>query len=175
MIGKKRNAELPDKIEINMTPMIDVVFQLLTFFLLTLKIVTAEGDFNVKMPLAAPREGMPDEQVPPMKVRLQADGNGNLAALFVNNRRLASTNVGGREDGGFEQLHLEAMRYCEDSRGPGSVIANAEVELDADYNLKYENIIAAITKVSGYKTADNKIVKLIEKIKFSPQKKKPGT
>jgi biopolymer transport protein ExbD len=169
MIGKKRRSDMPDKIEINMTPMIDVVFQLLTFFLLTLKVVTAEGDFNVKMPLAAPREGMPDEQVPPMKVRLQADGNGNLAALYVNNRRLAGN------DGGFEQLHLEAMRYCEDSRGPGSVIANAEVELDADYNLKYENIIAAITKVSGYKTADNRIVKLIEKIKFSPQKKKPGT
>jgi biopolymer transport protein ExbD len=173
MIGKKRKSDLPEKIEINMTPMIDVVFQLLAFFLMSLKIASGEGDFNIKMPLAAPREGMPDEQIPPMKVRLQADGNGNLAALFVNNRRLASTNVRGVEDGGFEQLHKEAMLYCEDSRGPGSVIANAEVEIEADYHLKYENIIAAITKVSGYRT-DDKIVKLIEKIKFAPPKKKPG-
>ncbi len=34
-----------------MTPMIDVVFQLLIFFMLTLKIIAPEGDFNINMPL----------------------------------------------------------------------------------------------------------------------------
>jgi biopolymer transport protein ExbD len=45
-----------EKVEIPMTPMIDIVFQLLVFFIMTFKIVSQEGDFNIKMPLAAPSE-----------------------------------------------------------------------------------------------------------------------
>ena len=47
---KEREA-LPDKIAIDMTPMIDVVFQLITFVMLTLKDTSVEGDFDIKMPL----------------------------------------------------------------------------------------------------------------------------
>ena len=62
-----------DGVKIDMTPMIDVVFQLLAFFLMTFKVAAQEGDFNVKMPLAAPRQGVPDPtQVPPLKIRLTA-------------------------------------------------------------------------------------------------------
>ena len=43
-----------DKIELQMTPMIDIVFQLLIFFIMTFKIVSMEGDFNIKMPQASP-------------------------------------------------------------------------------------------------------------------------
>ena len=37
-------------VAIDMTPMIDIVFQLLVFFILTLQITAVEGDFNVRMP-----------------------------------------------------------------------------------------------------------------------------
>ncbi|MFT5528125.1 MAG: biopolymer transport protein ExbD, partial [Pirellulaceae bacterium] len=52
---KVRNNKLgPDEeIELQMTPMIDIVFQLLVFFIMTFKIVAMEGDFNIKMPMAA--------------------------------------------------------------------------------------------------------------------------
>ena len=46
-----------EKITLQMAPMIDVVFQLLVFFIMTFKIVTLEGDFNIRMPLAALSEG----------------------------------------------------------------------------------------------------------------------
>ncbi|MEZ6121857.1 MAG: biopolymer transporter ExbD [Planctomycetaceae bacterium] len=39
------------KIAVDMSAMIDVVFQLLIFFMLTLKIVEPEGDFDINMPL----------------------------------------------------------------------------------------------------------------------------
>ena len=54
---KVRNQREQEKIEIQMTPMIDIVFQLLVFFIMTFKVVSMEGDFNIKMPLAAPSEG----------------------------------------------------------------------------------------------------------------------
>ena len=46
-----KKSELPAA-KLDMTPMIDVVFQLMIFFMLTLKIVTEEGNFDINMPLA---------------------------------------------------------------------------------------------------------------------------
>ncbi len=64
------------KVELMMTPMIDVVFQLLTFFIMTFKITAPEGDFFIKMPQAAPSAGVPsDVQLPPIKVRMTAGAN----------------------------------------------------------------------------------------------------
>jgi biopolymer transport protein ExbD len=63
-IMKVRNSggNKSEKVEIPMTPMIDIVFQLLVFFIMTFKIVSQEGDFNIKMPLAAMSEGPPPRQ-----------------------------------------------------------------------------------------------------------------
>ncbi len=146
------------KIEIQMTPMIDIVFQLLVFFIMTFKIVSAEGDFNIRMPAAAPREGLPDENaVPPMKVRLRAAADGSLASISLNNEPL-----------NLEQLHAKILGIIGTETGPGSVQETAEVELDSDYNLNYEAVVNTITAVSGYVSDDGKVVKLVEKIKFAP-------
>ena len=51
-----------DKIELQMTPMIDIVFQLLIFFIMTFKIVAQEGDFNINMPQASPQSAPPASQ-----------------------------------------------------------------------------------------------------------------
>ena len=155
---KIKKAGLSDKIPIDMTPMIDIVFQLLTFFCMTLKVSVEEGDFNIKMPLAAPRAGTPDpNQLPPMKLRMRADGNGNLVDLVLNERSFSGATR-------FEQLH----RHIAGLVGDGSMAASAEVELDCDYGLKYEYVIAAITSVSGEVSGDGQVIKLVEKIKFSP-------
>jgi biopolymer transport protein ExbD len=163
---KVRNAgKRDDKIELQMTPMIDIVFQLLVFFIMTFKIVVPEGDFNIKMPLSAPSEGMPDEnQVPPMKVRLTANADGALTGIKLNDRSMQD----------FASLHNQIISVLGDDRGPGSIQETAEVELDCDYQLKYRYVIQAITSVSGYITPEKKVVKLVEKIKFASPKKKPG-
>ncbi len=148
-----------DKVEIMMTPMIDIVFQLLIFFIMTFKIVAPEGDFNIKMPLAAPSEGLPDDnQLPPMKVRLRATDSGRLASIQLGQRTLPD----------FKSLQMQVRDIVGDDRGPGSVAASTEVELDCDYKLQFESVIDAITAVSGYVASDGQsIIKLIEKIKFS--------
>lgn len=151
-----------ERIELQMTPMIDIVFQLLVFFIMTFKIVLPEGDFNIKMPRAAPREGTPDDMsLPPVHVRLLATPEGELAGLRLNDQPLKN----------FQALHHRIIDLIGDDRGPGSVVASAEVELDCDFGLKYRYVIDAISAISGYVTPEQKVVKLIEKIKFSPPKK----
>src|SRR5438067_13926229 len=122
---KKRG--LPDKIPIDMTPMIDIVFQLLTFFCMTLRVAAAEGDFSIKMPLAAPRAGLPDpNQLPPIKVRMRSDAAGNLVELSLNDRAFAGVDR-------FKQLHNHIASIV----GEGSLASSAEVDLDCDVNLTY--------------------------------------
>ena len=154
-----------DKIELQMTPMIDIVFQLLVFFIMTFKIVSQEGDFNIKMPLAAPAKGAPDDdlKLPPIKVRLQAGAGGQLAGIAMNERSLPN----------MDALRNEIIGLIGDDRGPGSVQETAEVELDCDYGLRYEHVIQAITAVSGYVEGDT-VVKLVEKIKFAPPRSRGG-
>lgn len=152
----------PQRVELQMTPMIDVVFQLLAFFIMTLKIVTLEGDFNIKMPAAA-REGptnAPD--LPPMVVRLVADDAGDLAGLALE----------GNSFGSFADLNRRIIEIVGNDRGPGSIAESAEIEIDADYHLKYQHTVEAITAVSGYVTPDGHVVKLIEKIKFRPPQRR---
>jgi biopolymer transport protein ExbD len=158
MALKFKKSVLPDKIPIDMTPMIDIVFQLLTFFCMTLRVSSAEGDFNIKMPLAAPRAGLPDpNQLPPMKVRLAADADGNLMELALNDRAFSGPDR-------FRMLHNHIAGLV----GNGSLAASAEVELDCDFGLQYSYVIEAITAVSGTVGPDGQVIKLVEKIKFAP-------
>ncbi|HZL87159.1 MAG TPA: biopolymer transporter ExbD [Pirellulaceae bacterium] len=152
------------KISIDMTPMIDIVFQLLSFFIFTLRISAQEGDFMIKMPLNARAAGTPDpDQTPPIKIRLRAGTDGSCQDIIMNDR-----SFGGGIDG-FKRLHQEVASLV----GDGSLTSEAEVELDCDYNLKYENVIRVITAVSGERQPNGDILKMIEKIKFSPPKPPP--
>jgi biopolymer transport protein ExbD len=148
---------MPDKVEQQMTPMIDIVFQLLTFFIMTFKIATVEGDFSIKMPLAAPSQGQPEELLPPIRIRLSAGADGGISGIRMGERSVAS----------FDDLHKEIIGIVGTDTGPNSIAAAAEVELDVDYDLRYEYVIAAVTAVSG-RVQNGQIIKLIEKIKFAP-------
>ena len=150
-----------DKVDIQMTPMIDIVFQLLIFFLFSFKIVAQEGDFNIRMPVAGPASSTSLDTQLPIKVRLTADADGNLAGI-QDGRSQKLPN--------FTALHEQIMGRVGGDAGPDAA-DNIEAELDCDYNLKYRYVIAAVTAISGYVTPDGHIVKLIQKIKLSPPKK----
>ncbi len=162
---KVRNVQRhgEEEIELQMTPMIDIVFQLLIFFIMTFKIVQPEGDFNIKMPIAAPSEGLPDDsQLPPIKIRMTAAPDGVLTRIQLGERNLTNN---------FGALHAEIRQIVGDDRGPGSIADTTEVELDCDYNLKFEYVIDTISAVSG-EVQDGRIVPLVHKIKFAPPR--PG-
>jgi biopolymer transport protein ExbD len=155
-----RHISETERIELQIVPMIDIVFQLLVFFIMSFKISALEGDFNIKMPRAAVDQQVPDsDQLPPMVLRLSADSAGQLASIRLNERPLSS----------FQELQQYLIGLLEG--GPEEGMGEAEIELDCDYQLKYDYVVAAITAVTGYISREGQIVRLIEQIKFAPPNK----
>ena len=150
---KLRNRSGEFKQDVNMTSMIDVVFLLLVFFMVTLKIVVQEGDFGVRMPLGT--RCFPDNSEMPLRLCLKADHDGRLASMAMNDSQLGTD---------FDALRNTVIKLVGYAK-PGAE-SSPEIEIDTDYNLRYEYVIQSITAVSGYKVGDQ-TVKLIEKIKFA--------
>lgn len=155
---KIRNKEEATKTELSMTSMIDVVFLLLIFFILTFKIVEQEGDFGIKMPLAGSSASSADDFDVPITLRMEADAEGTLRAMKLNETQLGTD---------FEQLRRTVAALVGNQAGPDAADDEGpEIEIDTDFNLRYEYVIEAITHVSGRKEGDQ-IIKLVERIKFA--------
>src|SRR5690349_2477950 len=103
-----------DKIEMQMTPMIDIVFQLNIFFIFSFKIVLPEGDFNIRMPSAAAARAMEMPESLPMPLIMKADANGRLSDM-----RLAGRSYGNSPDA-FLRLHQQIRGMVNDAGGPGT-------------------------------------------------------
>ncbi len=144
-----------EKNELNMTSMIDIVFLLLVFFVMTFKIVELEGDFSIRMPLAGDGAAADPTDLP-LKLRLRADQDGGLTSMSLNEINLGTD---------FDQLRANVISLI-GTGAPAEGEEGPELEIDTDYNLRYAYVIQSITAVSGYKDGDQ-VVKLIEKIKFA--------
>jgi len=155
------------KVEQQMTPLIDVVFQLLVFFVMSFKVSSVEGDFNVKMQRhgqdADPRRL--DLTSAPLKLRLVANGEGQLSSLSLNQQPFPAS------DWSVLQRHL--LQLVGTETGPGSLRDSLEVEIDCDYGLRYDYAISAVTAISGVRSESGDIMPLLEHVKFAPPRK-PG-
>ncbi len=159
---KLRHRGCDDKIELQMTPMIDIVFQLNIFFLFTFKIVLPEGDFNVQMPSAAAARAASPSELPPLRLVMKSAPTGELADL-----QLAGRSFGNGRDAFAQLQNYIRTQVVADG---GTAAEEQEVEIDADYNLNYDYVVRAITAVTGY-IENGQPHKLIERIKFTPPKK----
>ena len=156
---KIRHTDHREHVKLQMTPMIDIVFQLLVFFVFTFKIVLPEGDFNVRMPSAVVSQTSQPSETPLLKVRLRATDDGRLSSVQLGDVRF---------DGAapFFQLQSHIRGLIGDDAGPGST--EQEVELDCDYNLDYRYTINALTAITGYIDENGTEHKLIENVRFAP-------
>ncbi|MFM7039485.1 MAG: ExbD/TolR family protein [Planctomycetaceae bacterium] len=162
----KLKSRTPSKIMLDMTPMIDVVFQLMIFFMCTLKVLEPEGDFDISMPLGAPSAStVNDAELPPFKVRMQADASGALQTLSFNGQSL------GAGDQAFARLNSEVFRAITALQAIGKEQQEKqEVEIDPDYNLDYRHVINAIGACSGRLGPNGVPVRYISRIKFAPRR-----
>lgn len=89
MSKRKRSAREGDsELEINMTPMIDIVFQLLIFFVLTAKFIKFEGELLSYLPKdRGTNAGDPQDLVEPLIIFLRWQGDpvtGKCVAITTN-------------------------------------------------------------------------------------------
>jgi biopolymer transport protein ExbD len=146
-----RKRPLLEKPSINMTPMIDVVFLLLTFFVMTFKIIVPEGDFNIKM---SPMGQMQPTDVnsDSVRVRLIAHADGSLSAIQLNDETIRH----------FDQLRQRILAIS-------AAKPDLEVLLISDEHLLYEHLIQAVTAING-EVHEGQIRKICVNIKFARQK-----
>lgn len=150
----------PEKVEMQLTSMIDVIFLLLIFFIMTFKISAQEGDFNIKMPIGGGQGAMDTTNIP-IKLRLRANVDGEITDIVVDEGRSFGND--------FTQLRAFILQLT-GGNAPPNPDEGPEVEIDLDYNLRYEHVIAAITAVTGQRQGDQ-IERLVERIKFAPPRK----
>ena len=153
-----------EKIELQMTPMIDIVFQLLVFFVMTFKVVVREGDFNIRMPAAAAASSAVEDFNVPIKVQLKAGLGGTISDIIIDDQE-SLREAAGNKNQLFELVRLRVAEYKADT-SVGDFASELEVEFDTDYDLRYEEQIRAITAVSGRYDAEDNLIKLADKIKF---------
>jgi len=143
-----RKRPVLEKPKINMTPMIDVVFLLLTFFVLTFRIIVPEGDFNIQM--SSMGQAQPDvTDADSVLVRLYANEDGLLSEIQLNDTKIEDFNV----------LRQSVLAIA--LRNP-----TVEVVLHPDEHLHYEHLLQAITAVNG-EVRGKQIVKIVDNIKFA--------
>lgn len=165
----KKNEE----IKLQMAPMIDIVFLLLVFFIMTYKVTAMEGDYNIIMPSASEEPTMTDTVLDDvLQVKLTAGPDRYLQTLTVTLgveeqtwQGVSSPNKAERQPP-FDGLHNFVLGVVGNSNADPATASEIEAELEIDYDLRYEDTVAAIEAISGYKRDDGLIIKLIEKIKF---------
>ncbi len=113
MSRRKRRGEAEDKADIDLTPMLDVVFIMLIFFIVTASFVNELG-INVNKP------DVPENQPPPetdkADILVQVSGNNDI---YMDGRRVDVRSV----------RSIIARMYAENPKA--SVIVKADVNSDA--------------------------------------------
>ena len=142
----------PAGVSIDMTPMIDIVFQLLAFFIFTLRILTLEGDLSIQMP-RLPTPGVASLPALPLKIQLTAAADGSLARIQLNGEDVAD----------MRALRARALELV---GGDAPLAAELEADLYCDEGLAYQHTMAAVTAISGRRDAAGRIEPLIRKVRF---------
>jgi biopolymer transport protein ExbD len=153
----KRVVQTEHKVEQNMTAMIDVVFQLLTFFVMTFKVAALEGDFNLKMPRNAVHRDSVVNVEQPLKIHLMANAQGELTRFQIGSHEPMRS---------FSDMTRTIESILHSAASPG-LTNETEVVLECDTHLKYNYVIEAITALSAKKLPNGTLLKLVNKISLS--------
>ncbi len=157
---RKKNDALPQRLQV--IPLIDVVFMLLAFLLITFKMNAPEGDFEILMPptgdgaTSLSPAALPEIAPVQIRILLSADTNGNLTNVQI-----------GSVDLGPDPERLRDYLVELVGTAPSEIERQKwEAEIIFDEHLRYQHVIDAMTSVRGY-LQDGHLVPLIDKINIA--------
>ena len=168
---RRRTFVAKNEVKLQMTSMIDVVFLLLAFFVVTYKTPEVEGDFNIRMPVEAQSNQAPNlDDLAPVTVRLTSDSDGKLSGIRFGDAVVPDMN--GLRGAVYRYVNQNEVSYRDALANGGTpqFRDDLEIELDCDAQLRYRYAVEAITAVTGYLNSDDQIVKMVDRVKFAPPK-----
>lgn len=162
MARAKRDSQ---EVKGDMTPMIDMVFQLLIFFILTLNIVDPEGDFNLRLPKPGSAQASENDIVStPLRITMVSDTEGHLTGAFIGEKRCKMKTTTDPDEADVRARVRAAMG---DSAGAAE---DFSIELGwggpGRDTLRYRYVLKMIGICTGERQPDGTVKTLVEKIKF---------
>ena len=170
-MARRRELSNLQAADTNMTSMIDVVFLLLAFFVITYKTPEVEGDFNIRMPIDAQSTSQPSlDDLSPVTIKLSSDAKGALIGIRFGETPISDMKALRAAVYRYVNQNSTSFQDAYSGAGQPEFRDDLEVELDCDPQLHYRYAMEAITAVTGYLNSNDQIVKMVEKVKFAPAK-----
>lgn len=119
--GKKKGGL---GIALDMTPILDMVFNLLIFFAVSLNFAATSGGINIKLPKAKSAEPVRAEQI---TINLTTDGN-----TYLNNKRISISDLRNKLESDDKKESLVIIR-ADDSVNHGRVVEIMDIVKTADF------------------------------------------
>jgi len=141
-------------VHIDMTPMIDIVFQLLAFFIFTLRILKPEGDLMIEMPQPEASGAPSIRAAIPLRIELTAAADGSLQEIRLNGAAVAD----------MAALRARVEKFVGDDP---LLAAEARADLICDEGLAYHHTMDAITAVSGRRGSAGDLEPLVRKVRLA--------
>jgi biopolymer transport protein ExbD len=154
-VARRRKEERPVEITLPITPMLDMSFQLLSFFILTFRPMPTEGQMSVLLPKLEtteqpqpidlpPQEGQKDEYT----ITLRASAGGEVALMSLKGPTGESPEIRNLTD------LLTQLNAITPSGDKGK--ANVALTIEADNDLTYARLIEVMDmcRKAGYDTVN---------------------
>jgi biopolymer transport protein ExbD len=152
---RRKRRKKNDEVELNLAAMLDMAFQLLTFFILTFKPAPVEGQLSLKLPppeaIARVKGGQaagsdaqnqsPVQGVESLVVTVVAAPDGQIGGLAIGEKPV----------GGLAGLDAGLKRFISDE---ASQFEQVVIQVGAE--LKYEELMKVLDVCSRQKLADGK-------------------
>ena len=129
---EKKARQTSPNMQPPMTPMIDCVFQLLLFFLLTCQFRVQEGQIKANLPNIAGPQMAPEIPVEPLRINLTPQGSDNEGVVIDI--------VGNRSPSGMAELY-GMLRELQDSGGPDRPVIIKPLE-----NVRWGHVVDAFNQ-----------------------------
>lgn len=137
------------EVEIQITPMLDMAFQLLTFFILTYRPSASEGQFSMNLLPSAPAIDINAKQDQPGEAKGNEDIPAALRTLntmvYANGEgKIGRMTIGENEYQTLEQLETRLKEIVSDKSLPFD-----QAVIQSDQSLRYEELMKIINVFAG--------------------------